>query len=158
VQPWPEPVERVAAAFRTAGVDARIEELAAGTATAAAAAQAVGCELAQIVKTLVFRCDDSYVLALVPGDRKADERRVAEVAGAGSARIATGSEVLAATGFEPGGVSPVPPSDESRALLDRRLLVHGLVWIGAGSPRHVAGLAPGDLARAARAEAADLSA
>ena len=158
MEPWPDPVERVAAALRTAGVDAQIEELAAGTATAAAAAKAVGCELSQIVKTLVFSCDNSFVLAMVPGDRKADEQRVAAAAKAGSARIAKADEVRAATGFEPGGVAPVPAADGSRALIDRALLLHEVVWIGAGSSQHVAGLAPADLARAARAEPADLSA
>ena len=157
MEPWPEPVERVAAALRAAAPDARIEELLAGTATAAAAAKAVGCELEQIVKTLVFICSDRFVLACVPGDRKADEQRIAAAAGAEQARIATSPEVLAATGFEPGAVAPFPAPSGSRVLLDRALLQHEIVWIGAGSPMHVAGLAPTDLARVAQAEVADIS-
>jgi Cys-tRNA(Pro) deacylase len=157
VEPWPEPVERVAAALRAAAPDARIEELAAGTATAAAAATAVGCELSQIVKTLVFICNSHFVIACVPGDRKADDRRIAEAAGATQARLATRAEVLDATGFEAGAVAPFPAPAASRVLFDRSLLQHEQVWIGAGSPMHVAGLAPADLVRVAHAEAADIS-
>ena len=70
---WPEPVQRVSAVLRAAAVDARIEEFAGGTPSAREAARAVGCELAQIVKSLVLVCDGAYVLALVPGDGRADE-------------------------------------------------------------------------------------
>src|SRR5206468_5078776 len=99
---WPEPVERVAAVLRAAAVDARIEEFPEGTPTARAAAEAVGCELAQIVKSLVFVCDGAYVLAMVPGDQRADERAVAAAVPAELARIATADEVRQATGFDPG--------------------------------------------------------
>ena len=87
----------------------------AGDADGEAAADAVGCEPAQIVKSLVFICDGLPVLALVPGDRRADAAKVAAAAGAGYARVAKREEVLAATGFEPGGVAPfpVPPSRAS---------------------------------------------
>jgi prolyl-tRNA editing enzyme YbaK/EbsC (Cys-tRNA(Pro) deacylase) len=69
---WPEAVERVSEAFRASGVEARIEEFADGTPTAEAAAAAVGCELGQIVKSLLFDCDGAWVLVLVAGDRRAD--------------------------------------------------------------------------------------
>lgn len=156
MQDWPEPVERVAAVLRAQGVDARLEELEQGTATAEAAAKAVGCERAQIVKTLVFVCDGLPVLALVPGDRRADAGRIAAAAGAGDARIARSDEVLAATGFEAGGVAPFPAPLVARVLVERELLRHEVVWAGAGTSRHVVGLAPGDLARLTNAETADL--
>ena len=154
---WPDPVERVAAVLRERAVDARLEEFPEGTPTAAAAAKAVGCERAQIVKTLVFICDGLPVLALVPGDRRADAAKVAAAAGAGYARTAKPEEVVAATGFEPGGVAPFPAPGVTRILLDRELLKQDLVWIGAGSDRHMAGLAPLDLARLTQAEPADLA-
>jgi len=153
---WPEPVERVAAVVRAQGVDARLEEFAQGTPTASAAAKAVGCDTAQIVKSIVFVCDGLPVLALVPGDARADTRRVAAAAGAADARIATPDEVLAATGFEVGGVAPFPVPRIARVLIERALLQHELVWAGAGSPRHMVGLAPADLARLTNAEPADL--
>jgi prolyl-tRNA editing enzyme YbaK/EbsC (Cys-tRNA(Pro) deacylase) len=157
VHAWPETVERVAAVLRARGVDARLEELPQGTASAAAAAEAVGCDPSQIVKSLVFVCDMRPVLALLPGDRRADAAKVAAAAAAGYARVARPEEVLSATGFEPGGVAPFPAPGISRALLERRLLRHDLVWVGAGSPRHMAGLSPLDLARLAHADVEDLA-
>ena len=154
---WPEPVERVAALLRTQGTDARLEEFPEGTSTAAAAARAVGCEPAQIVKTLVFLCDGDAVLALVPGDRRADPAKVAAAVGAAEARVARAEEVVAVTGFEPGAVAPFPASGATRVLVDEELLHQETVWIGAGSTRHVAGLAPVDLVRLANAVPADLA-
>jgi prolyl-tRNA editing enzyme YbaK/EbsC (Cys-tRNA(Pro) deacylase) len=153
---WPEPVQRVSAFLRAAAVDATVQEFPDGTPTARAAAHAVGCELDQIVKSLVFVCDGRFVLALVPGDRRGDEAKVAAAAGAAEARIAAESEVLAATGFEPGAVAPFPRPPGTRTFLDRLLLQHAKVWIGAGSSSHMASLAPSDLQRLAGAEPADL--
>jgi prolyl-tRNA editing enzyme YbaK/EbsC (Cys-tRNA(Pro) deacylase) len=157
VERWPDPVERVAAVLRDAGMDARVEEFPEGAATADAAAKAVGCSRAQIVKSLLFVCDGRPTLALVPGDRRADETKVAAAAGARSARVARPEEVLAATGFPPGGVAPFPAPAVSRVLIANELLAHDLVWIGAGSERHMAGISPGDLVRITQARAADLS-
>jgi len=126
VERWPEPVERVARVLREAGVDARLEEFPQGTPTAAAAAKAVGCEPAQIVKSLLFVCDGRPTLALVPGDRRADDAKVAALAGARKARVGNRDEVVAATGFEPGGVAPFPAPGVSRVLLARELLAHEL--------------------------------
>jgi len=157
VRRWPEPVERVVDALRRAGVDARVEEFPEGTPTAGAAARAVGCSRAQIVKSLVFVCDGLPTLVLVPGDRRADETKVAAAAGAKAARVARPEEVVGATGFEPGGVAPIPTPGLSQVLLSRELLVHDHVWVGAGSERHMAGLSPADLVRLTRARAADLT-
>jgi Cys-tRNA(Pro) deacylase len=157
VTAWPDPVERVAAELRLRGVDARIEEFERGTRTAEDAAKAVGCETAQIVKSLVFVCDGLPVLALVPGDRRADAEKVAAAAGARYARMASASEVEAATGFEPGGVAPFPAPATARVLIEHELLRHERIWIGAGSPRHVVGIAPPDAVRLSSAEPAELS-
>ncbi|HKS77696.1 MAG TPA: YbaK/EbsC family protein, partial [Gaiellaceae bacterium] len=108
MQRWPEPVARVAEVLQRAGIDARVEEFPEGTPTAGAAARAVGSSRAQIVKSLVFICDGRPTLALVPGDRRADENKVAAAAGARHARVARPDEVVASTGFEPGGVAPFP--------------------------------------------------
>ncbi|MBV8065240.1 MAG: YbaK/EbsC family protein [Actinobacteria bacterium] len=152
MKPWPEPVERVASALRAAAVDARLEEFPEGTPSAAAAARAVGSTRAEIVKSLVFIAEGRPVLALVPGDKRADPGKIAA-----GARVATPDEVFASTGFEPGGVAPFPAPGVSRVLMDRNLLAHELVWIGAGSDRHMAGIAPRDLARVAKAEIVDLA-
>ena len=154
--PWPEPVERVSAVLKDAGVDARIEEFTGGTPTAKDAAAAAGCELAQIVKSLVFVCDGAYVLALVPGDRRADEKAIAAAVGATEIRIARPDEVVHATGFEPGAVAPFPQRAVTQTLIDPDFLRHAVVWIGAGSPAHMAALPPSDLQRLARARPVDL--
>src|SRR5712691_6036723 len=129
---WPEQVDRVAAFLREAGAEARLEELAGGGATAAEAAETIGCELRQIVKSLVFVCDGLPVIVLVPGDRRAEGAKVALGARAGSARIARPDEVAAATGFEPGSVAPFPTGGR-RVIVEQTLLTESLVWAGAGS-------------------------
>jgi prolyl-tRNA editing enzyme YbaK/EbsC (Cys-tRNA(Pro) deacylase) len=152
---WPEPVERVAAYLRQEGVEARLEELEAGTATAEDAARAAGCQLGQIVKSIVVVCDDRPVLAMVPGDRRVDLEKVARAADAGNARVARGPEVEQATGFAPGAVAPFPLPGIDRVLIDQNLLGHDVVWIGAGSTRHIAALAPAALTRLAKAQPMD---
>ncbi|HET8556700.1 MAG TPA: YbaK/EbsC family protein [Gaiellaceae bacterium] len=157
MQRWPEPVARVAEVLQRAGIDARVEEFPEGTPTAGAAARAVGSSRAQIVKSLVFICDGRPTLALVPGDRRADENKVAAAAGARHARVARPDEVVASTGFEPGGVAPFPAPGISQVLMAGELLAHDRVWIGAGSERHMAGLSPVDLAQLTQARTAELS-
>lgn len=153
---WPEPVERVAAYVRAAAADARIEEFGEGTPTAEAAALAVGCGAAEIVKSLVFVCDERLVLALVPGDRRASAEKVAAAAQAARARIAGHDDVRSGTGYEPGAVAPFPLRAIERVVAERTLLDHEVVWAGAGSPRHMLAIAPSDLIRLARATPADL--
>ena len=143
--------------LRRAGVDARVEEFPEGTPTAGAAAKAVGSSRAQIVKSLLFVCDGRPTLVLIPGDRRGDETKVAAAVGAKGARVARPDEVLAATGFEPGGVAPFPAPGVSQVLISGELLSHERVWIGAGSERHMAGLSPLDLVRLSGARAADLT-
>jgi Cys-tRNA(Pro) deacylase len=157
VRTWPEPVRRVADVLKTAAVDARVEEFVTGTPTARDAAHAVGCDLSQIVKSLVFVCDGAYVLALVPGDARADERALAAALHARDVRVATAAEVEHASGFEPGGVAPFPQRAVAQALMDSSLLAHDVVWVGAGTPSHMAALAPAELQRLARARAVDLT-
>ena len=152
---WPEPVERVAAYLREAGAEARLEELESPTETAEDAARAAGSPLAQIVKSIVVVCDDRPVMALVPGDRRADLDKIARAANAAKARIATAAEVRDSTGFAPGAVAPFPLPKVELVLIDQGLLAHDTVWIGAGSPTHLAALSPGDLVRLARARPID---
>jgi Cys-tRNA(Pro) deacylase len=155
VAQWPEPVERVAEVMRHAGVEARIEEFTDGTPTAEDAARAVGCETAQIVKSLVFDCDGRPVVVLVPGDRRADTAKVAAAMKAERARIASPDQVRQVTGFEPGAVAPFPLPQVSRIFVERTLLANDVVWIGAGSHNHIAAINAGELVRLARAEQMD---
>jgi len=155
VRPWPEAVERVSGFLRQMGAEARIEEFRTGTPTAVDAARAAGCKLGQIVKSLVFDCDGRWVVVLVPGDRRADRRKIAAAAGAAKAKIASPEQVERATGFVAGAVAPFPLPRIDQVFIDHGLLAHKHVWVGAGSPSHMAVLSPADLVRFARARPMD---
>jgi prolyl-tRNA editing enzyme YbaK/EbsC (Cys-tRNA(Pro) deacylase) len=156
VDDWPEEVERVSAYLRGSGAEARIEEFEVETATASAAAEALGCDVGEIVKSLILLCDERPVLALVPGDRRGDLDKIARAAGATRARIAHAREVPALTGFAPGAVAPFPLEHVDRALIERMLLASDEVWVGAGSTRHMAMLPTRELVRLTKAAPADL--
>jgi len=151
----PEPVQRVADFLSTARAEARLEEFPAEIPTVRDVAKALGVDPGQIVKTLVFVCDGRPVVVLVPGDRRADEAKVARAVGAASARVATREEVLAATGFPPGAVAPFPLPAVETILLERTLLAEDTVWVGAGSDRHLARLPAPELLRLSSARQMD---
>jgi prolyl-tRNA editing enzyme YbaK/EbsC (Cys-tRNA(Pro) deacylase) len=152
---WPEPVERVAEFLRRAAVESRVEEFPAGTKTAEDAARAVGCDVDQIVKSLIFVCDGRPVLVMIGGDRRADRAKVEAAVPCEKAKIAGPEEVRSATGFEPGAVAPFPLPGIETILVDQELLVHEVVWTGAGSHQHVLAIAPADLVRLTRARSVD---
>jgi prolyl-tRNA editing enzyme YbaK/EbsC (Cys-tRNA(Pro) deacylase) len=153
---WPEAVERVSSYLREARAEARIEEFPEDTATAQDAAQAAGCELGQIVKSLVFECDGRPVVVLVPGDRRADSAKIARAAGAERAKIAGSEAVREATGFEPGAVCPFPLPRVQAVFVERTLLSQPVLWVGAGSDRHMAAVAPTELLRLSRGRPMDV--
>ena len=153
---WPEPVERVARVLKEGRVEARIEEFKEGTPTADDAARAAGAPVDQIVKSLVFSCDGRAIVVMVPGDRRADPAKIAAVAGCDRVKGVGADAVEELTGFPAGGVAPFPLPGIQTVLLDRTLMAHEVVWIGAGSSRHMAALAPAELARLARARPVDV--
>ena len=112
--------------------------------------------MGEIVKSLVAVCDDKPVLALVPGDRRADTGKVARAVGASSGRIAHAREVAALTGFAPGAVAPFALPGIERVVIDRVLLAQDELWVGAGSTRHMAVLPTRELVRLTRAAPADI--
>jgi len=148
--------EKVAAAARERGLDVEVRAFPAGTRTAADAAAAIGCDVAQIVKSLVFVVDDDPVLALVGGADQLDTDRLAAAAGGGAVRRADADEVRAATGFAVGGVPPFGHATDLRCFVDDALLAHDVVWAAAGTPTHVFAAAPAALVQAAGAEVAVL--
>jgi prolyl-tRNA editing enzyme YbaK/EbsC (Cys-tRNA(Pro) deacylase) len=152
---WPEPVQRVARALREGRVEARIEEFHEGTPTAADAAAATGASIDQIVKSLVFSCDGRAIVVMVPGDRRADTAKIAVAAGCERVKSVGAGAVEQLTGFSAGGVAPFPLPGIQTVLIERSLMAHEVVWIGAGSSRHMAALAPADLVRLARARPVD---
>jgi prolyl-tRNA editing enzyme YbaK/EbsC (Cys-tRNA(Pro) deacylase) len=152
----PDPVERVARFLADARAEARLQEFRSGTPTASEAADAIGCELDQIVKSLLFLCDDQPVLVLVPGSRRADPTKIAAAVGSTSARIAPPPVVLRTTGFDVGGVAPFPQPGVKDVLIDQSFFTWPEVWTGAGSDRHMAGLAPAELIRLSRGRSIDV--
>jgi Cys-tRNA(Pro) deacylase len=149
--------DRVAAAAAAAGLEIGVRRFPEGTRTAADAAAAVGCDVAQIVKSLVFLADGRPVVALVSGADRLDPARLAAAVGAREVERADGEAVRAATGYAIGGVPPFGHSEALPVLMDRSLLDHDLVWAAAGRPDAVFAVTPADLQRVARAELADLA-
>ena len=107
-----------------------------GTRTAADAAAAIGCSVAQIAKSIVFRAGEQAVVVITSGVNRVDKRLAGEALGLRLAPAAP-DFVLAATGFAAGGVAPVGLLGTPLLLLDRDLLALDPVWAAAGSPMHV---------------------
>ncbi len=151
-------VARVVRTAAEAGLEIEVRRFPEETRTAADAARAVGCEVGQIVKSLVFLADGSPVLALVSGANQLDPNRLGAALGAEEVRRATGDEARAATGYAIGGVPPLGHATSLQVLIDRRLLEHEVVWAAAGLPDAVFPSNPRALAAAAGAREADLAA
>ena len=137
---------RVVASARDEGLEIQVVEYPEGTRTAAEAAAAVGCDVARIVKSLVFAVDGRPVVALVGGDARLDEALLAEAAG-GAVGRADADAVRTATGYPIGGVPPFGHATPLPTFVDESLLAHDTVWAAAGTPRHVFEVAPADLLR-----------
>ena len=149
-------VARVTDAARAAGVEISVERFPEGTRTAADAARAVGCEVGQIVKSLVFMADGRAIVALVSGANRVDLGRLAAAAGATEARRADGDEARTATGFAIGGVPPFGHATEVIVLVDRDLLAYERVWAAAGLPDAVFAITPAELVGASDGTVTDI--
>jgi prolyl-tRNA editing enzyme YbaK/EbsC (Cys-tRNA(Pro) deacylase) len=152
----PNSRERVRNALRAAGLDCAIVETPGSARTAVEAAAAVGAGVGQIVKSLVFLCDDRPVLALVAGDNRLDEARLAALAGGRISR-ADAARVREHTGFAIGGVAPLGSLEPLPVFCDADLLRHDFVWAAAGAPHAVFRVEPRALAEAAGAQVAELA-
>ena len=149
---------RVAAALKDAGIETEIREMG-DTRTAADAAAAVGCEVDQIAKSIIFRGEDTghVVLFLTAGGNRVDADKATALAGQPLGK-ADAALIRAETGFAIGGVAPVGHLSEIAAFIDPRLLEFDTVWAAAGTPRHVFAIAPADLLRLTAARPADFTA
>lgn len=138
---------RVQEALRAAGFAFRVVELPASTRTAQEAADAIGCTVAQIAKSLVFRgaASGEAVLVVASGINRVDEARVAALAGEAIVR-ADADFVRAATGFAIGGIPPAGHARPLRTWIDEDLLQYDELWAAAGTPHAVFPLPPGALA------------
>ena len=112
------------------------------THTSELAAQAVGVEVAQIAKTLVFLADGKAVLVVACGGRKIDTRKLGRELGAKKVRFADAETVLRATGFEPGGVCPFGVDESVELCVDKGLYDFDVVYAAAGTPNSALPIAP----------------
>jgi len=149
-------VDRFEEAARARGLRVDVRRFPAGTKTAPDAARAVGCEVGQIVKSLVFMADGEPLLALTSGANRVDVDKLAALAGAREVSRADADEARAATGFAIGGTPPFGFPRPVQVLMDRDLLAYDEVWAAAGAPDSVFPVAPDELREAAGAEVVDL--
>jgi prolyl-tRNA editing enzyme YbaK/EbsC (Cys-tRNA(Pro) deacylase) len=140
---------KVQAALQTMGLDCQVVELPGSTRTAVEAAQAVGCTVGQIVKSLIFRGKASQrpLLVLASGSNRVDEKRLAALAGE-PVEKADAEFTRLHTGFAIGGIPPVGHTEPITTFIDEDLLTFGEVWAAAGTPHAVFRIAPPDLVRA----------
>jgi prolyl-tRNA editing enzyme YbaK/EbsC (Cys-tRNA(Pro) deacylase) len=128
----------------------------AETRTSRDAAVAVGCDVAQIVKSLVFDAGDEPVLLLMSGANRVDLDKGAKAAGVERLRRADAETARAATGYSIGATPPFGHEEELRVFMDEELLDHDVVWAAAGRPDSVFPLSPAELARVSGALVCDL--
>ncbi|MCB9430524.1 MAG: YbaK/EbsC family protein [Ardenticatenaceae bacterium] len=150
--------EKVATAARELGLAVDIVEFAQTTRTAQEAADAIGCTVAQIVKSLCFEVAGTATMALVSGVNQLDERKLAGLCGVGRKQVqrASADAVKAATGFTIGGVPPFGHVSPLPIFVDEDLLPFEVVWAAAGTPFAVFAVAPADLLRVCGGTAVDL--
>jgi prolyl-tRNA editing enzyme YbaK/EbsC (Cys-tRNA(Pro) deacylase) len=126
------------------------------TRTAAEAAAAIGCELSQICKSLIFAADGVPVLVLMDGSSRVDVELVRGELGVEKVTRAAADVVRETTGYAIGGVPPFGHRTRMRVLADRSLLAHDVVWAAAGNPHTVFPMAPKDLVEHADATLVDV--
>lgn len=141
--------DRVREAAARHGLEIEVTTFPDGTRTAVDAAEAIGCSVAAIVKSLVFLCAGAPVLALVPGDRRLDTDKLAAAAGGGLVERAPIETVRSATGFVAGGTAPFGHITEIAIYADEALRRNDPVWAAAGTPQTVFPISIDDLDRVA---------
>jgi prolyl-tRNA editing enzyme YbaK/EbsC (Cys-tRNA(Pro) deacylase) len=149
-------VTRVIAAAAALGLEIEPRRFPDGTKTAADAAAAIGVEVGQIVKSLIFAVDGEVVLAYVSGKNQLDEAKLATAAGGTACTRVDADTVRSATGYPIGGVPPFGHATELRAFVDPDLLAYDEVWAAAGTWHDVFAIDPSHLVRASGAAVVDL--
>lgn len=149
-------VQRVVDAAASRGLVIEPRQFPEGTKTAADAAAAIGVDVGQIVKSLVFAVDGDLVLAYVSGRNQLDERRLAAAAGGAKCSRVDADVVREATGFPIGGVPPFGHTTHLRVFIDPDLLQYDEVWAAAGTWNDVFGIEPHKLVEASDGVVTDL--
>lgn len=138
-------VTRVVEAGSAIGLEVEPVRFPEGTRTAIDAANAIGCHVGQIVKSLIFAVDGEVVLAYVSGSNQLDETKLALAAGGATCSRVDADTVRAATGFPIGGVPPFGHDTVLRVFIDPDLLQYAIVWAAAGTWHDVFSLTPHEL-------------
>jgi prolyl-tRNA editing enzyme YbaK/EbsC (Cys-tRNA(Pro) deacylase) len=149
-------VERVIAAAAQRGLTIAPRRFPEGTKTALDAATAIGVDVGQIVKSLIFAVDGEIVLAYVSGANQLDERKLAAAAGGLRCARVDADAVRAATGYPIGGVPPFGHDTHLRVFVDPDLLRWDEVWAAAGTWNDVFGIEPQQLVEASEGVVTDL--
>ena len=134
---------------RRLGLELHVQRLAASTRTVQDAAVAVGCDEAEIAKSIVFVADGDPVVCVASGRHRVDTGKVADVLDVAEVRQAQAGEVRAATGFAIGGVPPF--GHDVPVLFDETLLEHERVWVAGGDPYSLFAVDPAELVRCVEA-------
>lgn len=149
-------VARVIEAGAVLGLDVQPVRFPEGTKTAVDAANAIGCDVGQIVKSLIFAVDGEVVLAYVSGSNQLDESKLALAAGGTTCDRVDADTVRSATGFPIGGVPPFGHDTVLRIFIDPDLLQYDEVWAAAGTWHDVFGIDPHRLVEASEGLVTDL--
>lgn len=152
----PPACRAVADAGRRLGLDIEVRTFPQGTRTARDAAEAIGADLGQIVKSIVFIADGEPLLCLVSGSNRASLTALKHLTGAQKVHSASAEQVQEITGFTAGGVPPFGHRTPLPTYFDGDLLGYEIVWAAAGTPDSVFAAAPGALVKACGAVIADL--
>ena len=154
-----EAIERVRTALKALGMAGGVLTFDGSTATAQEAADSVGCELGQIVKTLLFVAGGRPTVVLASGDGQVDTGKLARLVGVGRKKLKMGKpgEVLMLTGFEVGGVSPIGMIESHDVVLDESLKRFDRIWAAAGASNAVFESTPSELAEKLNGQWADIS-
>jgi len=149
--------QKVQNALDALGITLQVVELPSSTRTAFEAAQAVGCQVGQIVKSLIFKGKHSEqpILVIASGANRVDEKKIEAMIGEPLGK-ADADFVRQRTGFVIGGVPPVGHSEQLRTFIDADLLQYSQVWAAAGTPNAVFALDPADLPRLTGGTVADI--
>ncbi|MDM8519595.1 YbaK/EbsC family protein [Anaerolineales bacterium HSG6] len=150
--------QKLAEFAREHGLNLAIKQFTVSTRTAQDAADAVGCELAQIVKSLVFVVNGEPTMALVSGANRLDLKKLAGLCEVGKKKVkrASADIVREATGFAIGGVPPFGHAQSLRLFIDQDFWQYDLIWAAAGTPNTVFPITPNDLKRVTQGVVADL--
>ena len=150
-------VDLVVAALRAGGGEAEVRRFDEPVPTAAAAAQALGCEVGAIANSLVFDADGTPLLVLASGAHRVDTAKLAALIGAQRVRRASPEFVLAATGQQVGGVAPVGHPAPLRTVVDTDLAAFPVLWAGGGDHHTMVAVTYEDLLRLTGGEAAPVA-